>query len=59
MRQCAKDIMSKDLAWRLRLVFAQFVDAPDIREAWQDGFEKNTGSNVNELHEGSKFLTAG
>ena len=52
----AEDILSKDQAWRLRLVFVRDVDASDIREAWQDGFESNAGSKVTALQKRIEML---
>ena len=51
MSKSAEDLLSKDQAWRLHLAFVRDIDAPDIRDAWQEGFETNAASSVKALRE--------
>ena len=44
-----KSILEKDQAWRLEMKFMRDVEASDMRDAWDEGFENNAGDAVEDL----------
>ena len=44
--ESATAILAKDQPWHLDLRFLRDVDAADIRDAWEEGFESNAESEL-------------
>lgn len=54
----ANAILAANQAWRLEMRFVRDVDASDIADAWEDGFEKSTGNDLGALRERLDALKA-
>lgn len=54
----ANAILAANRAWRLELRFVRDVDASDIADAWEDGFEKSAGDGLAALRERLDALKA-
>jgi hypothetical protein len=54
----AEKIIGAKQPWQLVLRFVRDVDASDIRDAWEEGFEKNAGNKLATLQPRIKTLNA-
>jgi hypothetical protein len=54
----AEKIIGAKQPWQLVLRFVRDVDASDIRDAWEEGFEKNAGDKLATLQPRIKTLNA-
>ena len=54
----AGKIIGASQPWQLVLRFVRDVDASDIRDAWEEGFEKNAGDKLATLQPSIKTLNA-
>jgi len=54
----AGKIIGSNKPWQLVLRFVRDVDASDIRDAWEEGFEKNAGDKLATLQPRIKTLNA-
>ena len=54
----ATKIIGANQPWQLVLRFVRDVDASDIRDAWQEGFEKNSGDKLAALQPRIETLNA-